>query len=311
MKVDMHCHTTRSDGTSTPEELIKVAKDRDIEMLFITDHDRDSADIVPLIQAAWIATTPSVEISTTNIQGDNRSLHATYYTSQISDEISDIITHTKSQKMELILAQLYYLEEKWFYIDIEEFYDFSTSKSGRSKDGINKYDLANYITSKDENAQILQEILWEDISTLNFYKKCMKRDGELYHIYGKEIEEYEPAISDTAEIAKDQWVLSIAHPNFTFSREGIGWFMKLYEEVYRPFGIHALEINAKASRKWVEAILWLKDKYKDGLQLTFWSDCHNIWIPDDKHEDLWVMNPYISDGLIEREMNVFREKMGM
>ena len=309
MKFDMHCHTTRSDGTSTPEQLIDVAKQRWLEMLFITDHDRDSSDIVPLIQEAWIQSTPSVEISTTNKIWDDRSLHATYYTSEVSDNIKDIINHTKSQKMELILSQLYYLEEKWFFIDVEDFYSFITEASGRSKDGINKYDLASYITSQKENKEVLQEILWEDISTLNFYKRCMKRDGDLYDQYGKEIQEYEPAISDVAEIAKDEWILSIAHPNFTFSRDGIRWFRELYEEIYKPFGIHAVEINGKASRKWVEAILDMKNKYGDDLQLTFGSDCHNIWRPDDKHEDLWVQNQYVPVEIMEGEMNVFREKI--
>jgi len=307
----MHCHTTRSDGTSTPEELIKVAKKRGLEMLFITDHDRSSKELIPLIKKAWIDTTASVEISTTNNKWDDRSLHATYYTSEVSDDIERIINHTKSQKMELILSQLYYLEEKWFYIDIEEFYPFITEKSWRSKDGINKYDLASYITSKTENHEVLHEILWEDISTLSFYKRCMKRSWDLYTEYGKEIEEYEPEISDVAEIARDEWVLSIAHPNFTFEREWIKGFRELYEDVYRPFGIHAVEINGKAPKAWVEAILDMKDEYGDELQLTFGSDCHNIGKPDNKHEDLGVMNPYIPSWLIRKEMDSFREKVSL
>ena len=311
MKLDMHCHTTRSDGTSTPERLIDVAKERELEMLFITDHDRDTTDVVPLIRAAWIQTAPSVEISTVNTLWDDRSLHATYYASQISDEIFQIIGHTKEQKVELILSQLYYLEEKGFHINIDEFYPFITEKSGRSKDGINKYDLALYITSQEENREVLHQVLWEDISTLNFYKRCMKRDGDLYGEYWKEIAEYEPQISRVAEIAKDEWVLSIAHPNFTFERDWIQGFRKLYEQVYKPFGVSAIEINGKASRAWVEAILDMKDIYGDELQLTFGSDCHNIGTPDNKHEDLGVMNPHIPVWLIEREMDMFREKVSI
>jgi len=310
MKFDMHCHTTHSDGSSAPKELIWEAKKRNFDMLFITDHDTDSTDLVPMIEDAGISTVPSVEISTKNTLWDNRSLHATYYSNHISDEILWIIDNTRQGKRNLILKQLHHLESKWFQVDVEEFYQFNT-QWGRSRDGLNKYDIANYITSKPENALILSSIIWDDPTTLKFYYKCMKRNGPLYPEYSIEVEEYEPQISDVATIAKDQWVLSIAHPNFTFSREKMKGFRKLYEEVYRPFGIHTLEINGKATKKWVDAILDIKAQYGDDLQLTFGSDCHNIGKPDDKHEDLWVQNPYVSDEIMQREMNQFREKLLM
>ena len=39
MKIDLHCHTTASDGRLTPEAIIERAKDFDIKVLAITDHD--------------------------------------------------------------------------------------------------------------------------------------------------------------------------------------------------------------------------------------------------------------------------------
>lgn len=310
MKFDMHCHTTRSDGTSTPEEVIQTAQDRELEMLFITDHDRASTDIVSMIQEAWIQTVPSVEISTRNTLQDNRSIHATYYTNNISSEIDRIIAHTRQQKQNLILTQLQHLESKWFIVDVDEFYAFNTHW-GRSIDGLNKYDISNYITSKSENFTLLYDIIWPNIDMRSFHHKCMKRTSPLYKEYWVEVAEYEPEISDVADMTKDQWVLSIAHPNFTFSREKMQWFRKLYEEVYRPFGISALEINGKASRKWVETILDMKTEYGDDLQLTFGSDCHNIGKPDDKHEDLGVQNPYVEPEIITREMNLFKERLSI
>jgi len=37
--VDLHCHTTASDGSLTPAELVARAAERGIEVLAITDHD--------------------------------------------------------------------------------------------------------------------------------------------------------------------------------------------------------------------------------------------------------------------------------
>lgn len=37
--IDLHVHSTMSDGTYTPRELIKLAKDKKLEMIALTDHD--------------------------------------------------------------------------------------------------------------------------------------------------------------------------------------------------------------------------------------------------------------------------------
>jgi predicted metal-dependent phosphoesterase TrpH len=39
MNVDLHCHTNLSDGSLPPKELIKLAIEREIDVLAITDHD--------------------------------------------------------------------------------------------------------------------------------------------------------------------------------------------------------------------------------------------------------------------------------
>ena len=36
---DLHCHTTYSDGSFTPKELIKLACDQNLAGISITDHD--------------------------------------------------------------------------------------------------------------------------------------------------------------------------------------------------------------------------------------------------------------------------------
>ena len=39
MIVDLHCHTTASDGSLSPAELVSLARERNIDLLAITDHD--------------------------------------------------------------------------------------------------------------------------------------------------------------------------------------------------------------------------------------------------------------------------------
>lgn len=39
MRIDLHCHTTASDGVLSPEALVRRAAERDVELLAVTDHD--------------------------------------------------------------------------------------------------------------------------------------------------------------------------------------------------------------------------------------------------------------------------------
>ena len=39
MLSDLHTHSTASDGQYTPSELVRLAKDRGLEVLALTDHD--------------------------------------------------------------------------------------------------------------------------------------------------------------------------------------------------------------------------------------------------------------------------------
>ena len=63
--IDLHTHTTASDGTDSPERLIALAVERRLEALAITDHDTfEGADTaLPLAQAAGLRFVFGVELS--------------------------------------------------------------------------------------------------------------------------------------------------------------------------------------------------------------------------------------------------------
>lgn len=48
MRIDLHSHTTCSDGRLTPVQLLDRAIEMNLEVLAITDHD--SVDAIPLAQ---------------------------------------------------------------------------------------------------------------------------------------------------------------------------------------------------------------------------------------------------------------------
>ncbi|MFW5976763.1 MAG: PHP domain-containing protein [Bacillota bacterium] len=66
MVADLHLHTTASDGSNTPEELVKLAKKKKINTIAIADHDTIDG-IEPALRAgnkAKIEVLPAIEFST-------------------------------------------------------------------------------------------------------------------------------------------------------------------------------------------------------------------------------------------------------
>lgn len=76
--VDLHLHSTRSDGSSTPEEVVARAREAGLRLISLTDHD--SVDGVVEAQAAGIVhgveVVPGAELS---VQHEGRDVHVLAY----------------------------------------------------------------------------------------------------------------------------------------------------------------------------------------------------------------------------------------
>ena len=71
--IDLHTHTTASDGTYTPAELVGEAVRRGVRVLAVTDHDSVDA-VVPALVAARshppLEVVPGIEINTDEPGGE-------------------------------------------------------------------------------------------------------------------------------------------------------------------------------------------------------------------------------------------------
>jgi 3',5'-nucleoside bisphosphate phosphatase len=72
--LELHCHTTCSDGTLTPTELVQAAVEAGVSALAITDHDTLSGwdEAIGAAKSYNLEIVPGVELSTVH---NNRSLH--------------------------------------------------------------------------------------------------------------------------------------------------------------------------------------------------------------------------------------------
>lgn len=86
MRIELHCHSTASDGRLTPTQLIELARDRDVTTLALTDHDtlRGVAEAASAGVQCGVRVIPGIEIS--SLFEASREAHVLGYGMRPSDE---------------------------------------------------------------------------------------------------------------------------------------------------------------------------------------------------------------------------------
>ncbi len=69
---DLHCHSNRSDGVLEPADLVRVAAERGVRTLALSDHDTlaGAAEAIAAGERAGVRVIPSVELNTESAWGD-------------------------------------------------------------------------------------------------------------------------------------------------------------------------------------------------------------------------------------------------
>ncbi len=78
MRIDLHAHSTASDGTDRPTQLVHAAQAAGLDVVALTDHDTTSGwpEATAAAQVAGMTLVPGIEIS---CQRDGRSIHLLGY----------------------------------------------------------------------------------------------------------------------------------------------------------------------------------------------------------------------------------------
>jgi hypothetical protein len=98
--IDLHCHTTASDGTATPTELVDHAAERGVGVIAVTDHDT-VAGIAEAVQASrelGVQVVAGIELST---RYTDREVHILgYFIDPTSEALLEAVTRMRSQRFE-------------------------------------------------------------------------------------------------------------------------------------------------------------------------------------------------------------------
>jgi 3',5'-nucleoside bisphosphate phosphatase len=96
--IDLHLHTTASDGRCSPEDLVRLAFDAGIRTMSVTDHDTMAA--VPRAAAAaqqlGITFIPGIEI--TSVHGGKDVHVLAYFISELTDELRQLLAEQRTSR---------------------------------------------------------------------------------------------------------------------------------------------------------------------------------------------------------------------
>ena len=96
--VDFHIHTTFSDGSFTPEEVVKMAQERALEAIAITDHD--SVEGIERARTAClnagIEFVPGIEFSTDYLGKEVHILG--YFINEKDEEFKTILKNMQEER---------------------------------------------------------------------------------------------------------------------------------------------------------------------------------------------------------------------
>jgi len=84
-RIDLHAHSNRSDGTFTPSELVRLAAERELDVLALTDHDTTDGleEAVGEGARSGVEIVPGVEFSA---EFDRTSVHVLCYWMDVEDQ---------------------------------------------------------------------------------------------------------------------------------------------------------------------------------------------------------------------------------
>jgi predicted metal-dependent phosphoesterase TrpH len=84
-RIDLHAHSNRSDGTFTPRELVRLAAERELDVVALTDHDTTDGLDEAFAQGAssGVEVVPGVEFSA---EFDRTSVHVLCYWMDVRNE---------------------------------------------------------------------------------------------------------------------------------------------------------------------------------------------------------------------------------
>src|SRR5438270_7457393 len=100
MRVDLHMHSTASDGAYSPQEVVQIALTREMDVIALTDHDNVSgiAQAQEAAASTKLQVLPGVELSSEDEQTDRHILGYLFDTA--NQPLQAILTELRNARVD-------------------------------------------------------------------------------------------------------------------------------------------------------------------------------------------------------------------
>lgn len=133
--MDLHIHSTCSDGSFTPREIVELAKAKGLKAIALADHDtvEGVAEAVAAGVGSGIEVVPAVELSIKNEQEkDFVELHLLgYFIDRQDKELNDILDRIVQARIEQKIRQIKVLQGDGIDVNVEEVFSLVRGVPGR------------------------------------------------------------------------------------------------------------------------------------------------------------------------------------
>ena len=251
MRVDLHIHTTASDGTWTPAELISEAQKCGLGAIAITDHDSvgNVAEAQRLARAAGIKYLPGSELNSTKA---GLNFHVLGYGIDIHNKaLVELMSYNVKLLRDKDVQSIEFLEKEGWPVSVAEFdnYHYDRRRGG-----------------------------WEALAYLMDKGLCTGVNDFFQHIFTAEhnlgFPEF-PSIAEVIDVIHGAGGVALcAHAASGFHGPGLDNVINLLRpEKFDGFEcLHSNHTEADTKRL-------LEHCHKHNLMISAGSDCHGTFVP--------------------------------
>lgn len=120
--IDLHLHSLCSDGDFSPSDVVKKAKDENISVLSLTDHDSISGidEAKKTATKLGIRCIPGVELEASTDITKSRYIHILGYNFSRYDLLSEYLNRLKNERIFLIKQYIYILNNLGYNVTFDE-----------------------------------------------------------------------------------------------------------------------------------------------------------------------------------------------
>lgn len=261
--IDLHIHTTCSDGELTPREVIDMAVKNKVSVISITDHDTIGAYEEELFDYAKdnnIKIIPGVEISTKN---DKCGIHVLGYNIDLNNEdFKNKLEKLRNSRHEYLYQVADKIQELGYIIDIMELDKI---------EAVTKAHIAMNVISNDKNKDILMKHFGHIPNKGEFIETIMNEGCPAY------VKKNTITPREAVELIENaSGIAVLAHPvaykyEDDFTDEDI-------INLVRDMRVGMIEANYvyvdKNNKKINECDYWRDFAYRNSLKTTIGSDFH-------------------------------------